>query len=281
MNKETCSLEYQNFELGWERDSYQGCGSHNSVVYDELIHASSEYKAVYFLDGNLLNADLENAPSFSWHSIISARHILQAGLVWKIGSGTQVRIWEDNWILNVYSSSLQRPVGSCLTFVSKLINLSSMSWNVSLLHSLFSPELVESIRCIPLSSRRPGDPVTLKLEKRGFFSVKSCYRIVIFSISWGPFCFLWRSLWRAKVPGKGQVCVWRACKNFLPTRAKLVSKGYVGDMGCLLCSHPYECIGHIMCECPKRNLLLEVLLSHFRLMSLTLSISKNGCLSKL
>lgn len=36
------------------------------------------YKAVYFSYGNFLNADLGDAPSFSWHSIINARHILQA-----------------------------------------------------------------------------------------------------------------------------------------------------------------------------------------------------------
>lgn len=35
------------------------------------------YKTVYFPDGNLLNVDLGNAPSFSWRTIISARHILQ------------------------------------------------------------------------------------------------------------------------------------------------------------------------------------------------------------
>lgn len=67
--------------------------------------------------------------------------------------------------------SLHRPIGSSLIFVSELINLSSMSWNDSLLHSLFSPELVESILCIPLSSRRPRGRVIWKLEKRDFFSL--------------------------------------------------------------------------------------------------------------
>lgn len=42
----------------------------------------------------------------------------------------------------------------------------------------------------------------------------------------------------------------------LPTRAKLVSKGYVGDMSCLLCSHSYESIGHIMCECPTTKSII-------------------------
>lgn len=34
------------------------------------------YKAVYFPDGNFLNAHMGDAPSFSWRSIVNARHIL-------------------------------------------------------------------------------------------------------------------------------------------------------------------------------------------------------------
>lgn len=177
----------------------------------------------------------------------------------------------DPKCLFFFLAESRRPLGSSLTFVSELINLSSMSWNASLLHSLFSPELVES------TLRRPGDRVSLKLEKRGFFSVKSCYRIVIFFISWGPFWFffyfiLWRSLWRAKVPGEVQVCVWRACQNLLPTRAKLVSKGYVGNMGCLLCSHLMNLLGILCVNVLERKPIMEVFLSYFRFMSLTLSV---------
>lgn len=224
------------------------------------------YKAVYFPNSNFLNADLGDAPSFSWRSIISARHILQAGLLWKIGVGTQVRIWEDNWIPNPPILSLQRPVGSSFNFVSELINPATMSWDAQILHTLFSQEVVDSILCIPLSSRRPHDRVTWKLEKRGFFSVKSCYRIardevlgnVLSSSSQGdPFSPLWKTLWSAKVPSKVSVCVWRACQNLLPTRAKLISKGYVGDTSCLLCSHPYETVGHVMCECPTAKSIIE------------------------
>lgn len=57
-------------------------------------------------------------------------------------------------------------------------------------------------------------------------------------------------MWSANIPGKVAICVWRACNNLLPTRAQLSTKGYMGDLRCLLCSHPFETIGHIVCECP-------------------------------
>lgn len=65
-----------------------------------------------------------------------------------------------------------------------------------------------------------------------------------------PFLSLWKTLWKAKVPGKVAICAWRAYNNLLPTREKLSNKGYSSDMRCLLCSHSFETIGHIICECP-------------------------------
>lgn len=51
---------------------------------------------------------------------------------------------------------------------------------------------------------------------------------------------LWQKIWQAKVPGKVQVCVWRACQNLLPTRTRLTTKGYEGVVDCITCGHHYE-----------------------------------------
>lgn len=59
-----------------------------------------------------------------------------------------------------------------------------------------------------------------------------------------------------KVPGKVTICAWRACNDLLPTIAKLSMKGYEGDMRCLLCSHPFETIGHIHVGCPMAQTIV-------------------------
>lgn len=103
------------------------------------------------------------------------------------------------------------------------------------------------------------------LRRGVFFPVKTGYWIardlvlgnILSSSSLGdPFLQLWKSLWKAKVPGKVAICAWRACKNLLPTRAKLITKGYSGDLNCLLCNHPFETIGHLVCECPLAKAIL-------------------------
>ena len=95
--------------------------------------------------------------------------------------------------------------------------------------------------------------------------MKSCYRIardfvlgsLLSSSSTGdPFSPLRKALWNAKVLVKVSICAWRACLDLLPTRAKLSSKGYIGDLRCILCSQPFEHIGHLICECHTAQSIL-------------------------
>lgn len=229
------------------------------------------FKAVYFPEGSFLTAELGESPSFSWRSIFNARHVLCAGLLWRIGSGDHVRIWQDDWIPGIPAHSLHQPDNCIFQYVSDLIHLDTKTWNVQALHQLFSSEIIAIILGIPLRSRCSQDRLTWKLEKKGSFSVKSCYWIArdvvlgnsISSSSLGdPFLSLWKALWKAKVPGKVAICAWRACNNLLPTREKLSNKGYSGDMRCLLCSHSFE-IGTLFVSALLPRLFLPSLLSLF------------------
>lgn len=101
--------------------------------------------------------------------------------------------------------------------------------------------------------------IDVEIGLLGSAEVKTCYKLsrdyvlgnLLSSSSRGdPFRFLWKALWSANIPGKVAICAWRVCNNLLPTRAQLSTKGYMGDLRCLLCSHSFETIGHIVCECP-------------------------------
>ena len=35
-----------------------------------------------------------------WKSILKIRHLIRQGLVWKVGIGTDISFWYDNWIDN-------------------------------------------------------------------------------------------------------------------------------------------------------------------------------------
>ena len=56
-------------------------------------------RAKYFPHGNVLDAEPINGMSYVWHSILKGIELLKEGLIWRVGDGTDVRIWEDHGFL--------------------------------------------------------------------------------------------------------------------------------------------------------------------------------------
>jgi hypothetical protein len=55
-------------------------------------------KARDFKGTDFLQAPCPKRSSFTWWSILHGRDLLQEGLIWRIGNGEKVKVWEDNWI---------------------------------------------------------------------------------------------------------------------------------------------------------------------------------------
>jgi hypothetical protein len=55
-------------------------------------------KAIYFLEGEFLEATVGQNPSRTWRSIIEGRDTLAQGLIRRIGTGEQTDIWSSNWL---------------------------------------------------------------------------------------------------------------------------------------------------------------------------------------
>jgi hypothetical protein len=55
-------------------------------------------KAKYYPAGHLLDTTFIKDVSASWHGVIHGLEILKKGTIWRIGSGSMVKIWRDNWV---------------------------------------------------------------------------------------------------------------------------------------------------------------------------------------
>ncbi|XP_066320099.1 uncharacterized protein [Miscanthus floridulus] len=86
-------------------------------------------KAIYFPNGQFLDADLGSKPSHIWRGILDGREVLKQGLIRRIGNGENTSIWEHNWLPR---DAGMRPIAAKAPNppkrVCELIDHTSMQW---------------------------------------------------------------------------------------------------------------------------------------------------------
>lgn len=105
--------------------------------------------------------------------------MLKEGMIWRIGDGTRVTIWEDPWILRGVTHRLVSHQGvNLISKVSELIHPGTGSWHHDLVSGCFHPNGVRFILSIPICEQ-VEDFVAWHFDSKGRLSVKSAYRIKV------------------------------------------------------------------------------------------------------
>jgi ribonuclease HI len=217
-------------------------------------------RAKYFPTGDLLNAKLKSGSSFTWQSIWAGLQTFKKGHIWRVGQGTSINIWEDNWIPGGFSRKIFTPKGqNLLTRVSDLIDPYTNTWDEELLRQTFWLVDVKRILAIPLSNNGMEDFVSWNLTKTGIFSVRSAYHAEWESrfghkvngnhdgsMREHP---MWKFIWKLKVPSKVKFFLWRVMQETIPCRAVLANRHVASSAQCPLCSQGAEDIRHLLFEC--------------------------------
>ncbi|KAA3490760.1 reverse transcriptase [Gossypium australe] len=109
-------------------------------------------KAKYFPNDQFLNSRLGNSCSYTWKSIWAAKDVLRKGLIWRVGTGTNISINNDAWVpeaLHFRLSSTADSLRDC--YVHMLIDNNERKWKEELIRYTFSEEDAERILRIPLA----------------------------------------------------------------------------------------------------------------------------------
>lgn len=174
-------------------------------------------RARYFPSGDLLNAELKKGSSFTWQSIWAGISTLKRGHIWRVGDGTNIDIWKDEWIPNSASRKvITRRGQNIFSRVSDLIDPITNHWDVDLVRQTFWQVDVQRILAIPLSSSGMQDFVAWNLTRTNTFSVRSAYYAEwegqygqrlnrgyqAFGIKPHP---IWDKIWGLKVPAKVKI----------------------------------------------------------------------------
>lgn len=188
------------------------------------------------------------------------------GHLWRVGQGTSIHIWDDDWIPNGSLRKVITPKGqNIITRVSELIDPITNTWDEELLRQTFWPVDVTRILSIPLSSHDMEDFVAWNLTKSGTFSVRSAYYA-----EWesqfghkvnrghdGPMKDhpMWSKIWSLRVPSKVKIYLWRIMQETLPCRAVLANRHVKVSGQCPLCTEGVEDLKHLLFQCPHAVLV--------------------------
>lgn len=132
----------------------------------------------YFVDKGFLDASCPKSASFTWKSIIWGRELLKEGLVWRVGDGSSIKIWDQNWIPR---EGACYPLGyrdnSNVAYVSDLLDSQGRSWNEATLRRVFHETDVRDIQQVLIGGPGKSDFPAWNYTKNGQFTVRSPYHL--------------------------------------------------------------------------------------------------------
>jgi hypothetical protein len=157
-----------------------------------------------------MEAQVGSQTSFVWRSICSARELLEHGLLWRVGDGQSINIWNVCWLPTPITYTIQstpRLLGQ-QSVLGDLIDHEHGVWKEDHIREVFMQEETNVIINIPLSPCLPPNRLIWKDIKDGNFIVNSAYHLGhslndMFS-GQGSLGVndqrLWKFLWSLRVP---------------------------------------------------------------------------------
>jgi hypothetical protein len=138
------------------------------VMSNPDILSSKIYKAKYFPHCDFFDSKLGHNPSFVWRSICNSKFILRAGSRWRIGSGQDIPLFNENWLYDASAVSIQQAevlLDASVT-VADIIAPDEKCWNVPLITMMFEPSCATKIIATPLYKSVSDDKQKLLLKNK-------------------------------------------------------------------------------------------------------------------
>ena len=147
------------------------------LVHDTNSLFYKVFKAKYFPNGSMFDAKA-SLGLFAWRSILYARRIITQGAKWRLGDGSQVMIYEANWLPGESQGRILSPPSPTFrsATVSALIDPQTNTWNDNLVDSIFLPFEAQKVKAIPLCITNQPDCLFWPKSNDGSYTVSSGYQ---------------------------------------------------------------------------------------------------------
>ncbi|XP_073153947.1 uncharacterized protein [Henckelia pumila] len=199
-------------------------------------------------------AKLGHNPSYIWRSLMWSRELLKKGLMWRVGDGKSIKIFEDKWI-----PSLHLKMGNGVVQWTRDPKVSSLiidgAWDEELITTSINAHVAGEISKIPLHSMGSVDSRFWSFDSKVWYSLRDRCRLQrgLFEHSVNQFAYLlkrwWSFLWSLSLPPKVRLFWWSATHDCIPTNLNLGRHHVPVGSSCSLCSFPYDSTCHSLFHC--------------------------------
>jgi hypothetical protein len=176
--------------------------------------------------------------------------LLQDHNIWRVGDGTAISFWTDNWLGYKLQDSIVGPLPDSISHVTvaKVADVvHNQTWTLPGFFRQNYPTIASDIHSTPLSCTSELDDLVWINSSSGELTFKDAY-----------FCGLpalqtpgWTKLiWRLFIPPSRSLVTWKIMHNVIATDDNLIKCGYPIVSCCSLCGRDYETAEHLFLRCP-------------------------------
>jgi len=211
-----------------------------------------------------------------WKATVEAFSVIEQGLAWKVGDGSQIRIGRDPWVgcneafalspgflRHLDSKGIQtlnqvERVGQSTIWGQAWKTLGDLGLNVR-----WQIEWEGYIQELQRSNVRIKDVPDILLwahSKSGTYSPKEGYNFLMSKKGWERPGWWAKDIWKLKCPAKARLFFWCILKRKVPTWDILQARFMIGPGRCPLCKLSEESISHLFIYCPvSKKIWLETM----------------------
>jgi hypothetical protein len=188
----------------------------------------------------------------------------------RVGDGESVKFWHDKWcggfpfkVLYPELFSISRDRDASVAALSSFRN-GKLHWEISFSQNVedWELEFLSSFMDLIYSLTLDGngmDKLCWNGMKHSGFTVQSYYRCLSPSFT----KFLWKAVWKPKVPSQVACFIWTAVLGKIPIIDNLGKRNMVLVNRCCLCKACAESVDHLLLHCPLAMELWDLVLSLF------------------